>query len=103
MTADASALPGIAVRIGRAVNAAVLRPRRGANASKSVSCRLLTSLVTFTVPEALRALLRSHQRLLYGALFSQSAAAMQDLARQPRYFGGELGMLGECFIHGAAS
>ncbi len=51
-------------------------------------------LLTFTVPEVLRALLRSHQRVLYGALFSQSAAAVQDLARQPRYLGGELGMLG---------
>lgn len=51
-------------------------------------------LVTFTVPQALRAIFRSHQRLCYDLLFSQSAGTLQDVAQQQRYLGGDLGMLG---------
>jgi hypothetical protein len=51
-------------------------------------------LVTCTIPEELRALFRRHQRECYGWLFQESAAALQDVARQPRYLGGELGLLG---------
>jgi hypothetical protein len=51
-------------------------------------------LVTFTIPQELRAIFRSHQRLCYDALFVESARTLQDVARQPRYFGGELGLLG---------
>jgi hypothetical protein len=42
-------------------------------------------LVTFTVPEALRELARSHQKLLYNTLFRTSAAALQQLAHDPRF------------------
>ena len=51
-------------------------------------------LVTFTIPKPLRAIFRAHQRLCYDLLFTESAAALQDLARQPRYLGGDLAMLG---------
>jgi hypothetical protein len=51
-------------------------------------------LVTCTIPEELRALFRRNQRLCYGMLMQESAAALQDVARQPRYLGGELGLLG---------
>jgi hypothetical protein len=51
-------------------------------------------LVTFTIPQELRAVFRSHQRLGYAALFTESANALQDVARQPRYLGGDLGLLG---------
>jgi hypothetical protein len=51
-------------------------------------------LVTFTVPEELRRMFRSNQRLCYGALFVESAQTLQDIARQPRYLGGDLGLLG---------
>ena len=51
-------------------------------------------LLTFTIPQELRALFRSHQRLCYDLLFAESAASLGDLARQPRYLGGEPGMLG---------
>lgn len=51
-------------------------------------------LVTCTIPEGLRALFREHQSLCYGMLMQESAAALQDIARQPRYLGGELGLLG---------
>ncbi len=51
-------------------------------------------LVTFTVPEALRAVIRTHQHQLYPLLFSQSAATLQDVAADPRRLGAELGLLG---------
>ena len=51
-------------------------------------------LVTFTVPEPLRDVFRSHQRLLYGMLMRESAATLQDIAAHPRHLGGSLAMLG---------
>jgi ribosomal protein L37AE/L43A len=51
-------------------------------------------LLTCTLPEALRELARSHQKLLYGLLFRTSAAAAQQLAQDPRFVGGTLGMIG---------
>jgi hypothetical protein len=51
-------------------------------------------LVTFTLPPALRDLARTHQRQLYSLLFRASAAAMQQLAYDPRFLGGQIGMLG---------
>jgi hypothetical protein len=51
-------------------------------------------LVTFTVPEPLRAWMRSHPALAYRLLFAASARALQDLARNPRRLGATLGMLG---------
>jgi hypothetical protein len=51
-------------------------------------------LVTFTVPEAIRAFIRSHQQVALDLLFACSAQALQDLARNPRRLGADLGMLG---------
>jgi hypothetical protein len=51
-------------------------------------------LLTFTLPEALREIARSHQKLVYGLLFRASAAAMQQLAQDPRFVGGTIGMIG---------
>jgi hypothetical protein len=51
-------------------------------------------LVTFTVPEKLRAWIRSHPALAYRVLFAASAQALQDLAQNPRRLGATLGMLG---------
>jgi hypothetical protein len=47
-------------------------------------------LLTFTVPEPLRAFLRAHQRIGYGALFDASAGAIKRLAADPKYLGGDL-------------
>lgn len=44
-------------------------------------------MLTFTVPEPLRAFLRSHQRIGYGALFEASAGAIKGLATDPRHLG----------------
>jgi Putative transposase/Transposase zinc-binding domain len=51
-------------------------------------------LVTFTLPDPLRRLARSHQKLVYNLLFRASAAALQRLARDPRFVGGQLGLVG---------
>lgn len=50
-------------------------------------------LVTFTVPQELRALVRHHPRSLLGILFRASAEALQQLARDPRFVGGQIGMV----------
>jgi hypothetical protein len=51
-------------------------------------------LVTFTLPAELRALARSHQKTIYNLLFRASAAALMQLAQDPRFVGGRLGMVG---------
>jgi ssDNA-binding Zn-finger/Zn-ribbon topoisomerase 1 len=51
-------------------------------------------MVTFTLPEAVRPLARSNQRLIYDLLFRASAAATKALAWDPRYVGGQIGMVG---------
>lgn len=50
-------------------------------------------LVTFTVPEALRAWLRSHQKAGYALLLRESASALQEVAGVPKYLGAQLGLL----------
>lgn len=49
-------------------------------------------LVTFTVPEELRAIIRSNQRVMLDLLFKESAVTMQDVAQTK--LKAELGMLG---------
>jgi hypothetical protein len=44
-------------------------------------------LLTFTVPAALRAWVRSHQRIAYAALFEASSDAIKTLAADPKYVG----------------
>ena len=51
-------------------------------------------LLTFTVPAGLNEFARSHQSLLYDLLFKTSAAATQQLAQEPRWIGGQIGMVG---------
>ena len=53
-------------------------------------------MLTFTLPDGLRPVARSHQNLIYDLLFRTSAAATQHLARDPRFIGGPLrvGMVG---------
>ena len=51
-------------------------------------------MLTFTLPAALCEVVRSHQNLLYNLLFRVSAAAAQHLAQDPRFVGGQIGMVG---------
>lgn len=50
--------------------------------------------LTFTLPVELRQLVRANQKALYSLLFQASAEATQKLARDPRYIGGQIGMVG---------
>ena len=50
-------------------------------------------LLTFTLPDALRPVARSHQKTMYGLLMKSAAAALLTLTRDPRYVGGRLGCL----------
>jgi hypothetical protein len=51
-------------------------------------------LLTFTLPAALRSVAQQQPRLIYNLLFRASAAAAQELARDPRCIGGQLGLIG---------
>jgi len=51
-------------------------------------------LVTFTLPGGLRDIAYRHQALIYDLFFRASAAALQQLAQDPRFLGGQLGMVG---------
>ena len=50
-------------------------------------------LLTFTLPQALRAVARSHQQVVYAALLREAAAALQTLADDRTWVGGTLGIL----------
>ena len=50
-------------------------------------------LVTFTVPQQLRALIRSNQKLLYDLLLRHNAAALLDRGHDHKNLGAELGLL----------
>jgi putative transposase/transposase-like zinc-binding protein len=50
-------------------------------------------LITFTVPEGLRKVIRSNQKVLYTLLLRQSAGALQDVARDHKDLGAQPGLL----------
>lgn len=51
-------------------------------------------LVTFTLPANLRLATRQNQTVFYNLLFRTSATALQELAWDPRFVGGQIGMVG---------
>jgi len=51
-------------------------------------------MATVTVPEGLREILRSHQKVMYSIFFRTSAEAIQALAQDRRFIGGTIGMIG---------
>jgi Putative transposase/Transposase zinc-binding domain len=50
-------------------------------------------LLTFTLPQELRALARAHQHVVYSALLQEAAAAVQTLAADRAWVGGQVGIL----------
>ena len=50
-------------------------------------------LLTFTLPQELRALARTHQAAVYSTLLQAAAAAVQTLADDRAWVGGQVGML----------
>jgi len=51
-------------------------------------------MVTFTLPEELRSVARSHQQVIYNSLFRASSEALLELASDPRFVGGRVGAVG---------
>jgi hypothetical protein len=51
-------------------------------------------LVTCTLPHTLNAIARSTQKLIYRLVFQTSAEALHTLALNPKWLGGEIGMVG---------
>jgi hypothetical protein len=51
-------------------------------------------MMTLTLPAALRALGRRHQNTVDNILFRSSSEALQELALDPRFIGGRIGMVG---------
>jgi hypothetical protein len=51
-------------------------------------------LLTFTLPAELRQLASQNQKCIYNLLFRASAQATQQLARDPRFVGSQIGMMG---------
>ncbi len=51
-------------------------------------------LVTFTLPQELRAVARSNQKTIYNLLFRTSSQALLKLAQDPRFVGGRVGIVG---------
>lgn len=51
-------------------------------------------MVTFTLPQPLRPVAQRNQSAIYNLLFRTSAAALKELAWDPRFVGGHIGMVG---------
>lgn len=51
-------------------------------------------LLSFTLPSELRALARSHQKLIYGLLLNAAAASLQRLCADPRWLGAQPALTG---------
>lgn len=51
-------------------------------------------MLTFTLPEPLRFIARSNQKLLYSLMFRCAANATQQLAKDERYVSGKIGLIG---------
>jgi len=51
-------------------------------------------MVTFTLPDTLNTVARRNQKFIYGRFFQTAAAALQKLAADPKFVGGQLGFFG---------
>jgi len=51
-------------------------------------------MLTFTLPSGLRELARHHQRKVYDLFFRLSAETIQQVAKDPRFLGGQAGFMG---------
>lgn len=50
--------------------------------------------ITVTLPSELRELTRSNQKVIYNIFFRSSASALKELALDPKFIGGQIGMVG---------
>lgn len=64
------------------------------NKQKIMMLPFIYFLATFTMPEELRNLCRRRQKLFYSILFKASSDALKILAKDEKYLGAEIGMIG---------
>ena len=69
-------------------------PSTGSRGSRTLLLPVPYFLVTFTLPSGLRDARHGTNARSTTLLFRASAAALQQLARDPRFLGGQIGMLG---------
>jgi hypothetical protein len=84
----------IPVRIDIVPSASTTRRRAGSPSNARSFLPVPYFLVTLTLPAALRPVARAPQPLLYNLLFQTSSAALRALALDPKYVGGQIGMIG---------
>ena len=53
--------------------------------------------VVFTVPEELNSIIYSNQKLLYDALYHAASATLNELAKDAKYLGADIGYI--CILH----
>lgn len=53
--------------------------------------------VVFTVPEELNAIIYSNQKLLYDTLYHAASATLNELSKDPKYLGADIGYI--CILH----
>jgi hypothetical protein len=53
--------------------------------------------IVFTLPAELRRIVRSHQKILYDVLFKAASLSLMELAADPNYVGGKIGLI--CVLH----
>jgi hypothetical protein len=80
--------------VATTVQPASTKPPKPGWPSKGLLLPVPYLLVTFTLPSELRAVARAHPEMIYPLLLRASAAALQQLAEDPRFLGGQIGMLG---------
>ena len=86
-------LATIPAATGAAPSATPNRPGPGSRQRQAEMLPVPYFHVTITVPEELRDVLRANQRDGYGVLMKAAAEAIIELARDPRYVGGTVGVL----------
>jgi hypothetical protein len=69
------------------------RTRRWVETQRSRALACSTFLLTFTLPEEIRAVARSHQKTVYRILFDAAAASLLRLFADPKFLGGRPGVL----------
>ena len=53
--------------------------------------------VVFTVPEELNSIIYSNQKLLYDALYHAASATLNELSKDAKYLGADIGYI--CILH----
>ena len=87
-------MPTAVAAIATVHDAVTTRSTSGYTSSSNYLLPVDYFLVTFTLPHGLNAVTYANQRKVYGAMFTTSAAALKELAKDRRFLGADVGMLG---------